>query len=347
MKSKVFAYMLALVALVSCGTGGDRSALSADEQWTLTVPAGVKADTVSIDTMSVENPFITYDSESNTYYMVADGGYMWTSKELRLWHGPYNILLQDRASWMSKASAIYSPEIHKYNGRYYYMASFERADTMVAGSNGELFPRRSCVALVSNSITGPYRTIDVAGELLDIREKAVHPTFCTDEYGVGYMIYNHDASQNGDGTVQIVRFSENMARRVGEAYIMFSASRNGWSRSANSEKNGFSPVMEAPFLFVTDGGRMGIIFTTCIGDERALGVAYTETGHLDGPWVIEPEPFMTGNVGSAMMFKDYDGTLVMAVQKDTVIDGKQRHLPRLYKMESQFEKLQIKGYYKF
>ena len=348
MKNILQVYMFVLLALASCGVGGNKGASNdVANEWVPTVPDGAMADTVSIDTMSVENPFITYDRESNMYYMVADGGYMWMSKNMHLWHGPYNVLMQNPSVWTNKATAVFSPEIHRFNGKFYYMASFERADTLVAGTDGVPFPRRSCIALVSDKLTGPYMTIDVAGNLLDEREKAIHPTFCTDDYGAGYMIYNHDASQNGDGTVQIVRFTEDLGRRMGEAYVMFTASRNSWSRAADGDKETFSPIMEAPYLFMTEGGRMGILFTTYIGEEKALGVAYTESGHLDGPWVIEPQPFMTGNVGGAMMFTDYDGTRVMVVQKDTVIDGVEKHLPRLFKMETQFEKLQIKGYYKF
>ena len=348
MKNRVFGYVLALLALASCGVGGGgKVSGDAEGQWTLAVPEGLVADTVAIDTMSAENPFITYDNGNDMYYMVADGGHMWASKNMRLWHGPYNVMMQDTASWIGKATDVYSPEIHKFNGRYYYMASFERADSMAIGSDGKPFPLRSCAALVANNITGPYMTIDCNAVLLDMSEKALHPTFCVDDYGAGYMIYNHDASQNGDGTVQIVRFTEDLGRRMGEAYIMFSASRNGWSREAGDDNGNLSSIMEAPFLFVTEGGRMGILFTAYKGNEKAIGVAYTETGHLDGPWVIEPEPLMAGNVANAMMFKDYDGTLVMVVQKDTLIDGVERHVPRLLKMESELEKLQIKGYYKF
>jgi hypothetical protein len=109
----------------------------------------------------------------------------------------------------------------------------------------------------------------------------------------------------------------------------------------------FSPVMESPDLFITEGGRMGIMFTSRIGEEKAIGVAYSETGHLDGPWVMEPAPLMNCNVGNANMFHDYDGTLVLVAHKDTVIAGVERTVLQLFKMDSQFEKLQVKGNYKF
>ena len=48
-----------------------------------------------------------------------------------------------------------------------------------------------------------------------------------------------------------------------------------------------------------------------------------------------------------MMFNDFDGTLVMAVHKDTVIDGRRTSVPRFIEMDRQFDKLKIKRYYKF
>ena len=348
MKSRALTYLLLLLMLASCGMGG-KNASSADavvDAWVLSAPSGMSVDTMDIDDMDIKNPFILYNNESDMYCMVADGGYMWLSKNLRMWEGPYSVLMQDSASWIGESPVVTSPEIHKHGGKYYYMATFERTDTMVMGTDGKLFARCSCVALVADDVTGPYRTIDVNSNLLDVSEKAQHPTYCTDEYGVGYMIYNHDACQNGDGTVQIVRFTDDFGRRMGEAYVMFTASQNTWSRTSGG-KDTFSPVIESPYLFITDEGGIGILFTTYMGAEKALGVAYSETGHLNGPWVIEPEPLVTGNVGGAMMFTDYDGTLVMVAQKDTIMDGAQKSMTRFYKMDSQFEKLQIKGYYKF
>ena len=129
MKNAVLTYSLALLSLVACGTGGkekhasDGAAGCVKEAWTLAPPAGVEASVADIDTMELGNPFITYDAKTNGYYMVADGGCMWTSKDLRHWNGPFEVLRHDTASWIGVSPVITSPEIHKYNNRYYYMAT--------------------------------------------------------------------------------------------------------------------------------------------------------------------------------------------------------------------------------
>lgn len=332
--------------LVACG---DRKGALQGGGWTFSPPAGVALDTVLMDDMEMNNPFIRYEREDDCYYMVGDGGYMWVSSNLRSWVGPYDVLCQDTASWIGAEPVITSPEIHKFGGKYYYMATFERPDVMVPDAEGRPFARCSCVALVADDIRGPYRTIDRGSSLLVESEMAAHPTFGVDHLGASYMIYTHQGEQNGDGTVQIVRFSDDLGRRVGEAYIMFSADENQWSGSVVDGERRFSPVMEAPFLFITDEKEMGILFTSYIGGEKAIGVAYTQTGEYgyNGPWTVEQQPLLTGGVGSASIFTDYDGTKVLVVGKDTVADGIVKCRPQLLKLDMQFDKLKIEGHYKF
>lgn len=347
MKKILAIYSLLVLIIVACG-GNDKAGVQSDE-WTFAPPAGVSVDTVSIDTMDIKNPFLCYDRKDDCYYMTGDGGCVWVSKNLRTWTGPYDVLVQDAASWIGASPVITSPEIHKYNDKYYYMATFERPDVLMTAANGKPFARRSCVALVSNNIRGPYHTIDVGSSLLVENEMAAHPTFGIDYLDAPYMIYTHQGEQNGNGTVQIIRFSDDLGRRVGEAYVMFSAVKNPWSGESVDCERRFSPVMEAPYLFITERKEMGILFTSYIGDEKAIGVAYTETGEYgyNGPWVVEPQPLLTGNVSSASIFTDYDGTKVLAVSKDTIIGGAEKSIPRLFKLDMQFDKLKIEGYYKF
>ena len=124
------------------------------------------------------------------------------------------------------------------------------------------------------------------------------------------------------------------------------ASEIAWSHKMENGKRHFSPLLESPYLFYSGDEGMGILFTAYNGNEKAVGVAYSETGTLNGPWVVEEEPLLKG-FDSVAMFDDYDGTPVMVVSKDTVINGIEKTVPKLIKTDLQFEKLKIKGYYKF
>lgn len=324
-------YFVLLLLFVSCTPGNKET-------------ADVPVQKVAIDTMNITSPYIIYDKSANLYYMTGDGGAMWHSRDMQVWEGPFDILQHSEESWMGATPKVLSPEIHKYKDKYYYMATFTSANALSSEEESGTARRTSCEVFVGDKITGPYKHISQGAPLLSLEETSEHPTFCTDEYNVGYLIYNRNWADKGDATVQIIRLGRKLDTRVGEPYIMFRASQNPWA----SDCLGYaSPYLASPFFFETLSGQLGILFTSVEGGEKAIGVAYSETGHLDGPWIIEPQPLLVGNVSNAMLFKDYDGKQLMAYQKDTVIDGKPLSQPRFMRVDTQFDKLKLKGHYKF
>lgn len=345
MKLHIFIiYLTVILAVASCGKGERGSA----EQWTLRTSDGLPPRTVSIDTMEMRNPFIYLDKENLTYYMTGDGGNVWTSRNMRTWQGPYNVLKLDSTVWMGTAPVITSPEIHRYKGKYYYLATFTRHDVTIDRVADMDIPRQSCQLLVADSVQGPYKPIPAEFPLLRADQASIGATFITDEYDTGYIIYSHNCIQNGDGTIQIIMLTDDCATQIGEPYIMLQASQNSWSRRGGDDTATFSPVMDGSFLFDTEGRELGLLFSTCIGEIPALGVAYSEKDHgLNGPWHIEPAPLLTGGYGQAMLFNDFDGTLVMVLHEEVTKNGVTHHRPRLFEMDSQYDKLIIKGNYNF
>ncbi len=342
-KKTALTYIFLLLLLASCGQGGKERVVSPDK-----TAAAQRAplQRISIDTMDIANPFIIYDKAVNLYYMTGDGGQVWSSADMLTWEGPFDVLSAAGEAWMGADAVVTSPEIHRYKKRYYYMATFSRPDIKIEGSAGEALDRTSCEIFVSDAAAGPYKHIASGEGLLNPADYSVHPTFCTDYNNVGYMIYTQGCEQNGDATVQIVRLADNFNARVGEPYVMFRASKIPWA----SDCEGFqSRYMGAPFYFETMSGRLAVLFTSVKGGEKVIGVAYTgdDAIGLNGPWNIEPQPLLEGGVQSASLFRDYDGRTVMLYQKDTIIDGKNRALPRLMRVDTQFDKLKLKGHYKF
>ncbi len=344
MKNTLLIFSALCALAISCGTSTQKP--QANQLQTID---GQPVRTVSIDSMELRDPFIILDKESLTYYMTGTGGAVWTSKNLRQWEGPYNVLQLDTTMWMGSNPVIWAPEIHKFNEKYFYIATFTRPDVIIDKVAGREIPRRSCQMFVADNIKGPYKPIPANRPLLRADQPSLDATFCDDELGVGYIIYSHEWIQNWDGTVQIIRLTDDFSKQMGEPFVMFTASQNPWSSGVDSLGNkSFCPVMDAPFLFDTEGGELGILFSTYIDDEYAVGVAYAEKGYgLNGPWSIDSVPLLRDNNGHPMLFKDFDGTLVMAVHKDTIINDRRTSVPRLIEMDNQFDKLKIKRYYKF
>ncbi len=330
---KKFAYIsFLLLLLAACApSGGNRSG----DVWQPLPPAGEALRMVAVDTMAVTNPFVLYRNAEDAYYMVGDGGYLWRSEDMRLWQGPYNVLKPAKESWMGEAPLISSPEIHPCNGRYYYVAAF---------TNGVEDDRQAlCEIFVSDSILGPYTRLAKDAALLQNDKIAGSPTFCTDYYGAAYMLYNGDASRTAGEAIKIIRLGDSLDVQVGEPFELLKAVNCPWNAGDEGEK----PIIGSPFMFATLRGNLGMLFTAKCKGESVLGVAYAEEGHgISGPWMIEPEPLLCG-AGEAMLFRDYDGTAVMVMHKDTIVNGDERQVPQFVKTDLQYDKLKLKGHYKF
>lgn len=316
---------------------------SVSEKWSMKTPDAAPARTVLLDTMNMRNPFIYLDKEELTYYMTGDGGHVWTSKNLQEWCGPYNVLKIDTTVWYGKSAQITAPEIHKFNDKYYYVATFTRDDSQKNVPNS---PVRSCEILVSDSICGPFVPTNDSLPLMNIEYSTQSPTFITDEYGWGYIIYSRNNYDGANAATQIIMLTKDLAEQIGDPFTMFKASQNSWSSNSTNAHGSCSPMLDGPFLFDTEGRELGILFISQKEGATAVGVAYTEKNHgLNGPWHIEPEPLLVGGYGQPMLFNDFDGSLVMLLHKDTIMAGSKKSIPRLIEMDSQYDKLKIKSKY--
>ncbi len=56
--------------------------------------------TVSLDDMSMSDPFIYPDEKTKTYYLTGTGGRLYKSKDLKMWTGPYSII-DLTGTWMN------------------------------------------------------------------------------------------------------------------------------------------------------------------------------------------------------------------------------------------------------
>ncbi len=314
MKNVLYFYIITFLLLLSCNGNKQQKY----DEWLLRTLDGDSVRTQNIDTMQLRNPFIFLDRENLVYYMTGDGGTVWTSKNMHTWVGPYNVLQPDPSISLQDIRQITAPEIHKYKNRYYYIATFAPNDS--TDNTNRIF--------VSDSIQGPYKPVNNEKRALS---SGMNATMCHDEHGYGYLIYNQSTEKHNN--IQIILLTENFNEQIGEPYVMLSSE---------------SQIIDGPFIFETEEYRLGMLFTTQKDEKSMLCAAYSEKGEgLNGPWHIEQQPLLADGYGQAMLFNDYDGTLMMALHKDTTINGKKTSLPRIFEVDTQLEKLKIKKHYKF
>ena len=268
---------------------------------------------VPLDSIRLSDPFILADSQTNMYYMTGTGGLLWKSADLEKWTGPFRVIQHDPQSWMGPQPMVWAAELHAYNGKYYNFATFTNREVNIDTVKGNVIERRASHVLVSDRPDGPYKPMADA-TYLPADMPTLDGTFWVDEDGKPYMIYCHEWLQNWNGTMEKIELKPDLSGSVGEGEILFRASDSPWSKERDAEGNIVpNKVTDGPFSFRTQSGKLGMLWTSWVFDVYTQGVAYSQSGTLDGPWIQGKEPITPPNHGHGMLFRTFDGKLLMAV----------------------------------
>jgi hypothetical protein len=275
--------------------------------------------TVSLDEISMSDPFVFPDETTRTYYLLGSGGRLYKSPDLKLWTGPFSVI-DLTGTWMD-GHFVAAPEIHHVGGRYYLAGTWNDHDHLI-----ENVPRRYNVPtnqtqlLVADSPDGPFKPLVPEFEFClgpgdwDIIDGTLYQ-----EDGTTYMVLVHEWTQIIDGTMAYMPLAKDLTHRTAEPTTIFRASEAAWAK----EMNGIGEatfglkmpgwVTDGPQLFRTRTGRLGMLWSSWGERRYAQGVAYSASGSIKGPWVQEKEPLMGDNSGHGMLFRTFDGTLLFIV----------------------------------
>ncbi|RXG14389.1 glycoside hydrolase family 43 protein [Leeuwenhoekiella aestuarii] len=301
---------------------------------------------IPLDAIRLSDPYILADEASQTYYMTGTGGKLWKSKDLKYWEGPFKITDTDPDSWMGPNPMIWAAELHQYKGKYYDFATFTNREVMIDTVDGNPIERRASHILVSDTPDGPYKPMEDES-YLPAHKPTLDGTFWVDTDGKPYMIYCWEWLQNGNGTMEKIELKPDLSGSVGAGVLLFKASDSPWSREKDQNgKDKKSKVTDGPFLFNTETGKLGMIWTSWIYDEYVQGVAYSKSGTLDGPWIQEEEPITPRNFGHGMLFTSFDGKDLMAVHSHEVVNGNYHRVPHLFEVDLSGDTLEVVGPYK-
>lgn len=293
---------------------------------------------VPLDSIQLSDPCILADKKTGMYYMTGTGGQLWKSKDLARWDGPYQVTETDPSSWMGPKPEIWAAELHEYKGKYYYFATFTNNAVKIDTVKGTVIPRRASHILVSDNPDGPYKPMKDA-TYLPASMPTLDGTFWVDKNGKPYMIYCHEWLQNWNGTVEKIELKPDLSGSIGKGKILFRSSDSPWSREKMGDKILPNRVTDGPWLFRTGTGRLGMIWTSWVFGDYTQGVAYSESGTLDGPWVQEKAPITPPNFGHGMLFQTFDGTWLMSVHSHKDVNGRYVRIPHLFEVDLSGDKL--------
>jgi beta-xylosidase len=296
---------------------------------------------IPLDSIRLSDPYILADKNTSTYYMTGTGGLLWKSKDLRKWTGPYSVTEIDTNSWMGKDPVIWAAELHYYKGKYYYFATFTNKSVIIDTVKGNLIERRASHVLVSDKPDGSYIPMKDSVYLPPDRP-TLDGTFWVDKDGKPYMVYCYEWLQNWNGTIEKIELKPDLSGSVGEGQVLFRASDSPWSKELHDNGNiTFNKVTDGPWIFLTQTGKLGMLWTSWVFNVYTQGVAYSESGTLDGPWVQEKEPITPPNYGHGMLFRTFDGKLLMSVHSHKKVDGRTTRIPHLFEVDDSVDKIAL------
>lgn len=296
---------------------------------------------IPLDSIRLSDPFILTDKKTNMYYMTGTGGMLWKSNDLKLWEGPYRVAKTDSKSWMGPNPMIWAAEIHSYKDKFYYFATFTNRAVKIDTVKGNEIERRASHILVSDKPEGPY--VPMKDSIyLPANKPTLDGTFWIDKDGKPYMVYCYEWLQNWDGTMEKIQLKADLSGSIDTGKLMFRASDSPWSREKDENgKDIFNKVTDGPFLFETKTGRLGMIWTSWIYTVYTQGVAYSQSGTLDGPWIHEKDPITPPDFGHGMLFRTLKGKLLMLVHSHKDVNGRYIRIPHFFEADLSGDRLVI------
>jgi len=303
-------------------------------------PRRMMEDSTAINKLTnirAQDVCILPDPVSKTYYMIASGFggvRAWTSKDLVNWQGPKAIFRTPPDIWGDlRTAGIWAPEMHYYKGKYYLFLTFNSQNTFSEQwRNWRPRVTRGSQVLVGESPNGPFKAFQ-NHSTTPVDMMTLDGTLWVED-GVPYMVFAHEWVQIVNGSIESIPLQDDLSEAVGEPKLLFRAASAKWSEPAG--EGGW--VTDGPYLYKGKTGKLYMLWSSRDHTQSYLqGVAISDSGRLAGPWRQEDAPIFKDNGGHGMIFKTFEGKLMMVLHAP---DQQSPH-PHLFEMEDTGETLRI------
>ncbi len=309
-------------------------------------PTPLAFGTYKLEDVRMRDVCILADEKTKTYYAISAGrapakeGFRnatvraFSSKDLINWEGPHTIFQTPNDLWGDvEIRGIWAPEMHFYKGKYYLFLTFDTAEKL-AEQWRDWLPRvrRGSQILVGESPLGPFKPF---------QNRSTLPTDMMTldgslwvENNVPFMVFAHEWVQIKDGTIEYVKLKDDLSETVGEPVKLFDGSDAPWARKSPQWS---CWVTDAPFLYKSKSGKLLMIWSSFGAGGYMIGVAVSDSGKLAGPWKQRTEPLYSADGGHGMIFKRFDGALMLVLHSP----NKMTERARLFEIEDTGETLRV------
>lgn len=185
---------------------------------------------------------------------------------------------------------FWAPEVHKYNGKFYMLATF-RIDDNTKGT----------AILVSDTPDGKFK-VHSEGIVTPREWECLDGTFYL-EGDIPYMVFCHEWTQIKNGEVCAVELSKDLTHAVGKPFTLWRAGDASWKHDIRDYG---AYVTDGPFL-IKKGEVLLSIWSSFYKGEYCEAIARSDNGRIDGTWTIDDGLIYEKDGGHGMIFTDFDG----------------------------------------
>lgn len=289
--------------------------------------------------MPLHDPFVVADAETGLYHLYTSdtgsvGTVVYRSENLRDWAEAVPVFRVDEQDEPWARHGAWAPEVHRWRGRWYLFTTLHdeqaRLDVPPAGEHGTpvRLPgyRRSTVVAVADALTGPFHLLDPAAPVLPPELMTLDGTLFADDDGRPWMVYANEWLQRVDGTVEAFPLTEDLTATDGEGVVLFRGSEAPWitrELPAGVPAQLVPYVTDGPQLYRTPSGSLACLWSTYeknrveggqVTGDYVQTWAISRSGDLAGPWT-QGEPLVRGDSGHGMIFRDFDGRLMLVLHR--------------------------------
>lgn len=234
---------------------------------------------------------------------IQEGFDVYVSDDLEEWSGPKCVFEKNTNFWGEKD--YWAPEVHIYQGKFYMFASFKAEGIC-----------RATHILISDQPDGIF---------VPLTDKPVTPsdwecldgTFYVDKNGYPHIIFSHEWTQIGDGTVCEMKLSEDLTEAVSEPRTLWRASDYKEVVSIGQDEKAY--VTDGPFIYRFSNEELYCIWSSFNENGYAELLSKSDNGDIDGNWTICEKPLFSNDGGHGMIFKDFYGNVCFIMHKPNVI----------------------------
>lgn len=288
---------------------------------------GAQKKYLSLSDIHIRDPFVVADKSSGTYYMYASisnrlhtidstqGVEVYTSRDLVHWNEPQPVYIIPDDFWAHHF--IWAPEVHPFNGKYYLFVTFTSVDSLPSIPGRPAMQKRGTQVLVADKLTGPFkpfqnRSHTPAGWM------SLDGTLWVED-GIPYMIFCHEWIQLGNGSIELVKLKNDLSDFDGKPVTLFKAADASWVTDLKmKDEKGIAyltMVTDGPFLYRTSHGKLQMIWSSFGVNDYSVGIAESVSGKIAGPWKQHEKPLFSGDGGHGMIFRTFDGRLMLSLHK--------------------------------